>query len=353
MSFVGDPYTNDLFIGYSHGAALADDQVVGAEPPLRNWTRNVAREVAQRLEIGFSTYRDAGFHYFLDSQQASGAPLADDIEREAKSSALLLLFITPTYLRSPWSGQEIGWFFARADEDGRGLDHCVLRMAQPLPADCDCTWPERLTDKTGKPVTRGDSLYNPATGVPLDIRWDPAVRPPAQELDRAIDGLVAEIKVKLEALRKQLSARRASEPPKSREGIRATLYIQSYNDSESWSRARTMLQEVAFVTPERFEAIPDNLSMIKTFRERRQRALVDCNGLVLLRSSPADPLERLVVSSQFDRRVLQQTASHLVPWVLVDFVGDADPNELRLFDLPAVEARQEAWPDEALKALNL
>ncbi len=74
--------------------------------------------------------------------------------------------------------------------------------------------------------------------------------------------------------------------------------------------------------------------MIKTFRERRQKLLVDCNGLVLLRSDAADPVKQLAISSQFDRGVLMHTASHSLPWVLVDFVGGASPAGLEPFEAP-------------------
>lgn len=346
MSFVGEPYEYDLFIGYSHGAGLVDND---DDLPIRDWTRNVAEAVTRQLSLGLNPLGEGHFSVYIDKDEPSASRLEDEIKRKVQSSALMLIFLSPSYLRSQWSSKEIGWFFEQADEQGRGLEHCALRLVFPTPNAPGSPWPRQLLDSAGNPVTFGDALFD-ENNVPIELDFGPRE---FRQLLPKITGLVTEIRGKLVTLKKQLEAARSLKRPTAPEhGVQAIVYVQGYDDAEKWNSARDALANVATVVPEQFEPLPSNLPLMKKFRERRLLDLVDCNGLVLLRSTAADPVRRLVINSQFDRGEVQESAQRDVPWVLVDLVGDGGA-ALANVAIETVVASDNDWPEKALKAMNL
>jgi hypothetical protein len=350
MSFVGGRYEYDLFFAYSHGAGLVDNEDGDIDQPLRDWTRNVARAVERQLSMGLNPLGQGRFNAFIDKDQLSAAALEDDIEKIAKSSALMVIFMSPTYLRSKWSGKEIGWFFEQANEEGRGLDHTVLRLVQETPKPPELPWPSHLLDSAGGRVTYGDVFYNRDTNIPIELDYSPRE---FRELAPKITDLVTEIRLKLVTLKKQIAAAEALETAKPPEqGVPAIVYVQGYDDAKKWNEARDALSGLATIVPDQFEPLPSSLPLMKTFRDRRLLDLADCNGLVLLRSNPADPVRRLVINSQFDLGEVQESAQRNVPWVLVDLVGEGAP-PIPNVAIPTVVASDNDWPSAALKAMKL
>lgn len=351
MSFVGDRYEYDLFIGYSHGAGLGDSERGKFNLPLRDWTRNVAADIVEQLEIGLESLGEGEFHAYIDKSEPSASPLEDEIKRKVQSSALMLIFVSPSYLRSEWSSKEIGWFFEKAEEEGRpGLNHCAIRLAQDTPNPPALQWPAQLLDSAGNRVTFGEPFYNDATNVPIELNFRPGE---FRELAPKITALVAEIRDKWLKLKAQLEAARALEPPPSpARGAPPIIYLQGYDDPEKWNSARDALAGVATVFPDQFEAFPSNLAQMKPFRERRQMDLTSCNGLVLLRGKAADPVRQLAASSQVDLGEVQEALKRSVPLVLVDLAG-GDGASLPNLGIPTVVASGDDWPAKALQAIGL
>ncbi len=239
MSFIGDRYEYDLFIGYSHGAGLSDPESSEIDVSIRDWTRNVAAAVTRRLRIGLGVRGETTFTHYMDDREASAVRLEDEIERKAKASALMLIFMSPSYLKSEWSRREIGWFFEQAEEDSRGIEHCVLRMILDTPNDADLPWPAQLLDRAGNRATFGEPFFDRSTNNPIELDFGPRE---FRALTGPIDSLVAEIVVKLRKLKQQIEAARALAPPAAaRRRIPATVYVQSYNDAERWGAARDEL----------------------------------------------------------------------------------------------------------------
>lgn len=371
MSYVGAPYDYDLFVSYSHGAAVADPKFFDGDTQLRDWTRAVAKRVAYGLRLGFS---DAAgdFQYYLDGREAqSGDPLEAEVEAAVKSSALMLIFMSPTYRDRDWCRNEVRWFFEQAATDGRGTRHIVLRVVVDTSNAPDRAWPPQLCEPSGKTVHRGEPFFDPTTNTPIELDEGAAGKPFAA-LNPLINRLIAEVKVKLEELRKQLAASRpvplqpvtaqpvavpaavpvaASKP--SRKALKAQVYLQNYSDPAAWQHVRDGLSGMAIVSPPRMEVDPPDRSLVRTYRERRQMALVNCQGMVLVRNDPGDDTYLRVSAGYADRKVLLDTDGHDLPWVLIDGVADEGPDFLASYDLPRVPLTDADWARRALATLGL
>jgi len=377
MSYVGAPYDYDLFVSYSHGAAVADPKFFDGDTQLRDWTRAVAKRVAYGLRLGFS---DAAgdFQYYLDGREAqSGDPLEAEVEAAVKSSALMLIFMSPTYRDREWCRNEVRWFFEQAATDGRGTRHVVLRVVVDTSNAPDKAWPAQLCEPSGKTVHRGEPFFDPTTNTPIELDEGAAGKPFAA-LNPLINRLIAEVKVKLEELRKQLAASRpaVAQPvalpavppppvppsgsgeikplaPPPRPKLKAQVYLQNHSDPVAWQQVRDGLSNMAIVAPPRMEVDPPDRSLVRTYRERRQMALVNCQGMVLVRNDPGDDTYLRVSAGYADRKVLLDTDGHDLPWVLIDGVADEGPDFLASYDLPRVTLSDADWARRALATLGL
>ena len=323
MSFVGGRYEYDLFVGYSHGSGLVDNDDGYADLPLRDWTRNVAAAVIRQLSMGLNPLGQGKFSAFIDEKEPSATRLEDDIKEICKTSALMLVFMSPTYLRSKWSGKEIGWFFEQAAEEGRGLDHTILRLVQDTPEPAGHALAARASRQRRRPGYVRRRLLQSRYQHPDRAR----LRPPRVPGNGPEDHRSGHRDPR-QIVHPQGADRRRGSAQGSRASSErgpAIVYVQGYDDAEKWNAARDALSGVATIVPDQFEPLPSSLSLMKTFRDRRLLDLADCNGLVLLRSNAADPVRRLVINSQFDLGEVQESAKRNVPWVLVDLVGEGAP----------------------------
>lgn len=371
MAYVGAPYDYDVFVSYSHGAAAADPKHFDGDTELRDWTRAVAARVAYGLRLGFS---DTGgdFRYYLDGRDAqSGDPLEAEVEAAVKSSALMLIFMSPTYRDREWCQNEVRWFFEQAATDGRGTRHVVLRVVVDTSNSPGRAWPKQLCEASGKTVNRGEPFFDPTTNLPIEL-LEGASGQKFAALNPLINRLIAEVKVKLELLRTQLVAGRAAPPqpvaapsglaalapspattPVVRKPMKAQVYLENYIDPAAWQQVRDGLSRMAIVSPPKMEADAPGLSLMTTYHERRKRALVSCQGMVLVRNDPDDDTYLRVSSRYADRKVLLDTDGYELPWVLIDGVPDAGPDFLASYDLPRVTLSEEDWPQRALATLGL
>ena len=373
MSYVGAPYDYDLFVSYSHGAAAADPKHFDGDMELRDWTRAVAARVAYGLRLGFS---DGGsdFQYYLDGRDAqSGDPLEADVQAAVKSSALMLIFMSPTYRDRDWCRNEVRWFFEQAATDGRGQRHVVLRVVVDTSNSTGRPWPQELCEPGGKTVNRGEPLFDPTTNLPIEL-LEGASGQKFTALNPLINRLIAEVKVKLEALRAQLTASRpatptppppmappgfAAHPPGPAQGgaprkaMKAQVYLENYSDPAAWQQVRNGLSGMAIVSPPKMEPDAPGLSLMTTYYDRRKRALVSCQGMILVRNDPDDDTYLRVSSRYADRKVLLDADGYHLPWVLIDGVPDEGPDFLASYDLPRVSMSEEDWAKRALTTLGL
>ena len=108
-------YQHDIFVSYAH----VDDQVgPGAN---RGWVTTLVSGV--KLGLGERLGRADSFSLWLDRQLAGNKPLTAEIRQLLRDSALLLVILSPGYVKSDWCGLEVQAFLAGMDapekEQGR------------------------------------------------------------------------------------------------------------------------------------------------------------------------------------------------------------------------------------------
>ena len=100
MSFVGAPFTHDLFISYSHGSDAGGDGL------LRPWSVRFVEELRRELALD-RRFRDP-LRIFLDAQHRPGLGidpmegLSEQLAREVGASALLMVLMSPEDLKSAY-----------------------------------------------------------------------------------------------------------------------------------------------------------------------------------------------------------------------------------------------------------
>lgn len=379
MPYVGEPFEYDLFISYSHGTAAGDPTNYDERMLLREWTRELARHITAHLRMGLAD--DGVFKHYLDERNTeSGADLGQEIENAARKSALILVIMSPFYRDSDWCRKEVHWFFEQARADGRGPEQCVLRLAVRTKHDVASNkgWPPELIGSDGSPVHSGEPFYDAATNTPIELESTEAQNGP-------LKSLIAEIMRKLQRFRDQrrigitpaaharAGAIVATEtvvpavsevmhpapsgtapPPDGSDPVLPQLYLQRHADAAQWRWARDALSKVALVLPREMEPEAEELSLLLTYNRRRQKALMNCQGLVLLRSKPDEPTDLQVSSGYDDRKTLRSLAKKTLPWVLVDRTGAAEPPLPTAYELPRVSAdeNEDVWLQKLIHALE-
>ena len=160
MSYVGEPFEYDVFVSYAHA-----ENETGATI-LRDWSKHVACKLRDRLATALNPGAEPSdaVQIFLDDRVLrSGDPLTGTLREKVQRSALLLVLMSPLYLKKSWCLDELEWFFAQADKDGRSQRHCSVLCIQPLP---DSGWPKRLRDERDRPLVFRD-FADAEEGLPL------------------------------------------------------------------------------------------------------------------------------------------------------------------------------------------
>lgn len=380
MPYVGAPFEYDLFISYSHGIAAGDPTNYDQQNPLlREWTRELAKHIAAKLRVGLAD--DGGFEYYLDERNTeSGADLRLEIENAARKSALIFVIMSPFYRDSEWCRKEVGWFFEQAAADGRGLEQCVVRMVSRTKHEQKekKVWPPELVGSDGRPVHSGEPFFDATTNTPIELE-----KP--EFLNGPVKSLIAEIMRKLQRFRDQrrigitpaaharperhhvaIETRIPAVPTMAHPAPAGTapppdggddldlpqLYLQRHADAAEWQWARKALSAVALVLPREMEPEAQEISLLSTYNHRRREALMNCQGLVLLRSKPDEPTDLQVSSGYDDRKTLRSLAKKTLPWVLVDRTGAAAPQLPAAYQLHCVSANEPEWPQNLIGKLE-
>lgn len=88
----------------------------------------------------------------MDPDLESGGSIAENLREKARSSALFLVVMSPTYLKSSWCTDEIDWFLSGLSEDNPELRRFTrIFVAHIIPTD-RTTWPNGLKDEFGKSI---------------------------------------------------------------------------------------------------------------------------------------------------------------------------------------------------------
>ena len=338
MTYAGLPFTNDLFVSYSHG----DDGSGGAY--LQPWSAAFAKELARELRSDRKFRLD--LQVFLDQDHRPGqgvdpmAPLTEQLRERIAGSALLVVLMSPDYLASAWCTEERDWWCARQLELGVPAEE---RIAVVHIWPTDEAWPSALTDSRGHPLV-GFDFYQAAEGMPpRPLGWAEMPGPFGPDFRKALLGIVGRLYPKLDAMKARADEHRraAEEAARLAQPGGQSIYLHGRVDhAVAWERAAITLTDSGFaVVPGEPDAVEHDPKKLQTVRERRVEALTACDALLLLGTEDGRALDAdLVVVGKHDRQSARARSNRLLPCGLLDTVGPAIATPVRKATARIVQA---------------
>lgn len=118
MAYLSPDFDYDLFISYAQG----DFDQVG-DSPLKTWSQIFAAKLVEELRL---SCEGKPLVVFLDEDKRPGygidptRHLTEQLQQAVQASGLLVVLMSPFYLRSDWCKREANWFVAEAERRQRG-----------------------------------------------------------------------------------------------------------------------------------------------------------------------------------------------------------------------------------------
>jgi hypothetical protein len=332
VSYVGPPFGYDLFVSYARAVNIIKSDA------LVQWSHHFCNEITKLLAQRFNRpgQESASIEVFIDEKNIeSGTKLPNEFENAVKSSAFMMVLMSPFYPASRWCREELEHHFTSTTSDGRN-GHCIVVRAQML---ADIDWPDRLKDDRGNPVSYKD-LADAETQLPLGINSfdDP-------RLKEVITKIYIEIQQRIEQYRKYLVDRRAYEARRQRPLTRPVIYLHARpQDLSDWKSARAKLRDKAVVNPDSLPQ-PDDDVYDSAKRDAILREYSRCDGVALLRAKNSD-IRLDVMTIYRDLQRLSQEYRRNIPWAVLDQVGDEFPTAAD-YGVPSISAScsNPNWPD--------
>jgi hypothetical protein len=352
VSYIGEPFTHDLFVTYSHGTIEG-----AALSPLKRWSDAFIRELERELRTNPKYARD--LRIFFDDHQQSGqglnpnAGLTEQLRTEIGGSALLTVLMSDQYLQSTWCRDERDWWLERQGAQGlTPLDRIAVARVFPT-AD---TWPAPLVDERGNPFV-GTSFYDKtrAEGAVRPYAWPVPTEDSADPFRTLLLDLVGWLTQRIEFLRKRADERKtaAVDAAKLAEEAGQTLYLHARQEHvETWQAARSALEDQGFAvfpvdTPDAVSADP---AQAQQDQAARIGLLGRCDALLLVGTDNARAVdEDLIVVGRGDRQLARAKYQRYVPCGLVDTAGapiatEARRRTARALQVDWIDGTRSPWP---------
>jgi hypothetical protein len=344
VSYIGGPFTHDLFISYSHGTIDA-----GVESPLKHWSDGFIRELELELRQHPTFGRDLSV--FFDDHPRLGegldkhAGLTEQLQREIGGSALFQVLMSAHYLNSTWCRDELEWWSQQQRDRGLTIDD-RMTVARIWPTSTE--WPKLLRDERGNPFV-GSCFYDPehADVHPQPYEWPAPDRSSKDPFRNELLQLVASLWQKIERLKKRMDERAKAQRDvaKLAEDTGQVLYLHGRMEhQEAWRVANAALRDRGFaVLPGAPEEVPADPARAQQVRQRRVQTLADCDALLLVGTADGAAVDAdLVVVGRRDRQSARAFTNRLLPCGLLDTVGGSIATDERR---QAARALQVDWID--------
>ncbi|SED47035.1 TIR domain-containing protein [Burkholderia sp. WP9] len=344
MAYLGEPFTHDVFISYSHGSGNQD----GRGPHAR-WSEAFAKQLESEVRVHPSLRQ---YEHFLDVDYRPDrsvdpmVPLSDGLRSHIQKSAVLMVLMTPHYLESQWCKDERQWW-CEHHEVPVSVDHDRIAVVRVFPT--DRTWPPELVD------SRGEQLVGFPFHVPVEGRNLAAIRPfgwhdmrnPDGEFSKALVHIAGHLSTKLFAIRERLEAEQRQQAETERLGKPdgLTIYLHGHAEEENaWQEAGVHLGDSGFVvlpgSPEPTEKDPEKRQEI---REQRVETMSECDALLLLGTGNGRTLDHdLVLVGKHDRQSARARTNRLLPCGVVNTGGMSISTPIRKTNARLLQAH---WLD--------
>lgn len=350
MAYAGDTFVNDIFVSYSHG----DVEGTG-ESRLKQWSQGFARELEAELRAQPRFGKD--IRIFLDQHHRASqgvdpmSALTEQLRADIGGAALLIILMSPHYLRSQWCRDEREWWC----ETQRGLGlpadgRIAVARIWPTPE----PWPDSLNDGRGQPLV-GFCFYDRENAElrPQPFEWP---EPNSQSRDpfrKELLTLVGWLGLKLDEMRRRLDERRSARDKTAKLAAATGQVVYLHGRAEyarAWERAAEALgQSGLVVLPGEPDPVVGDMKRMQELRAQRVQAMSGCDALLLVASEEGRSVDAdLVVVGRQDRNSARALSNHLLPCALLDSAGQAiaTPQRrgaARSLNVEWIDATREPW----------
>ena len=270
------------------------------------------------------------------------------------ASALLVILMTPQWLRSKWCRQEFEWWCEKHNPETLGVGGRIY-VCRVRPTD-EAAWPEPIKDVVGYFCYDRDK--DPDKARPFT--WKGSERDCDDYVDLLVD-VSGEMMQRLRAIRTVLEQRqKRHEAARLAASEGQVIYLHAREThAAAWQRAGDVLAEKGFVVlPTEPDPIAREPEVIREIAERRVATLSGCDGLLLLGTEDGRALDAdLVVVGRQDRHSARAWTDRLLPCAVLDMVGSeiATPRRksmARALDIDWIDTTSDAWPIQVQSWLN-
>lgn len=359
MSYIGDPFSYDLGVSYSHA------DVTGAgSSPLKDWSRGFIRQLERELRA--NPKFGAKLKLFFDQHESHeqsldpGTGITDQLRKNIGGAALLTVLMSEHYLMSRWCAEERDWWCEQQRLLGLSHDERVV-VARIWPTTEQ--WPKPFVDERGEQLL-GFWFYDRANADrPQPFAWpEPHDKSDGPFRDRMID-LVGWLWRKIEALKKTMDERQRAqaEAAKLAQPGGQIVYLHGRAEqSRDWEEANAALVSSGFtVFPGEPDAVESDFRRLQEVRQRRVETLSECDALLLLGTEDRRALDAdLVVVGRADRHSARALSKRFLPCGLLDTVGEkiATPQRrqaARQLQVDWLDSTQADWPTNVQRWLTV
>ena len=345
MAYVGEPFCNDIFVSYSHGADAQGDAT------LQDWSLAFVQALKNELRAT-PAFRNS-LALFVDDHDAIGrgidpmAPLTDQLEAQVGASALLLVLLSSDYQASHWCQAEREWWWQRQAATGvPPAGRVALVRSWPDGPWPGGRWPAELSDAAGQPLV-GYRFHAGEGYRARPLGWTQWRGGFDQAVLEAVVGLAGDLCQKLDEVKAAVDrqcavraeARRLADPAGQ------AVYLHGRVDrARDWERAAEDLLAGGYaVLPGEPDPLERDPARIEALRERRVETLTGCDALMLLGSPDGRAIDAdLIVVGKHDRNSARARSNRWLPCALLDTTGAPVATPVRR---AAARAMQTDWLD--------
>jgi TIR domain len=354
MPSLAPEFAHDVFLSYPHA-----DRGTG-ESLLKTWSQAFHKELVDELR-SLPEWRNA--RVYLDER---GIDISEELEEELRKaifgSAILLVLMSPDYLKSEGCKKERNWWFEKIKSEPFPEVGSRLFVARIWPMGDDDHWPRELCDEIAQPpigrwfFDRTEIAINARPfGWPNFHKIDPKFRPPLVALVGNIATRLGELKQTIERKR-----RAAADAKKLSAAGGQAIYVHARKDDAArWDWVCNNLISAGFgVAPGSPDSFVDSIQA-PDIEDDSMRTLKACDGLIIVPGSNSDHLASdLVIVGRRRRNSARATSNKPLPCAVLDqgLLGSAKErhqHSAKNMQIDWIDATSPGWTQNVQVWLNV